>query len=328
MALKRVAQAAKVNSNVLRANLDIAFRRFLRSVLRTFHTDMVLIGTCWPAPSTVAAARSSGIPTVQYLNAVESDALHGLSLPNRLLAHWTEDIGISSSFRTTVVSHEDKEILLRRGFPEERLVVVPNCVDYQKYESVAADEILDIRRRLGAERRSVVVFVGGLDYPPNRLAVRRICEVIAPAVVREIRDALFLIIGPNPPREYSHPSIVYTGALYDRELAGHILAADVGIVPIELGTGTRLKVLEYFAAGKPVVSTRIGAMGLEVQHGRNIMIADNYSKFSEYIISMLRNSATRQELGREAKLIAKEKYSREVLARKLARVLEEAASHS
>jgi len=327
-ALRRLGQAANVNANVLRVNFDISFRRFLRSVLRTHGVEVVLIGTCWPAPATVAAASSMGIPTVQYLNAVESDSLHGLSLPNRLLAHWTEGVGISASFKTTVVSEEDKKILLRRGFAEEGLVLIPNCVDYRKYELVTGDQVLEVRRRLGARDRPIIVFVGGLDYPPNRLAVRRIYETIAPAVLREIPDAIFLVIGPNPPEEYVHPSIIYTGGLYDQELAAHILAADIGIAPIELGTGTRLKVLEYFAAGKPVVSTTIGALGLEAKHGKNIMIADQYSKFSEHVTSILNSPPLGKELGEEAKVVAKEKYSREVLAEKLALVLEEAVSHS
>ena len=100
--------------------------------------------------------------------------------------------------------------------------------------------------------------------------------------------------------------------------------ADVGVAPIEYGTGTRLKILEYFAAGLPVVSTTIGALGLEASDGREILIADDYELFSSHIIALLRDASMREKLGRDSRELVRRKYCRDIVVNKLASILEAA----
>jgi glycosyltransferase involved in cell wall biosynthesis len=323
-AARHVGRAVDINLNVLRMNCDPQFLRFLCGILNGINPDVVLIGTCWPAAAAVAASRTYGVPTVQYLNAIESDPSHGLSLPNRLMARLLEDRGISASTKTTLVSEEDKKILVARGVERSKLEIVPNCVDYEKYQRVEEKDTESVRRCLGVDGAPLVAFVGGLDYPPNKTAVRRIRELIAPRVTSRLPSTKFLVIGPHPPMEYHHHAIVFTGALYDHELASHISAADVCIAPVDWGTGTRIKILEYFSAGKAVVSTPIGALGIEASNGKDIIIEGDYERFCDGLIGILQDPERRRIIGANAKQIART-YSRKVVARKMAEVLSSAS---
>jgi glycosyltransferase involved in cell wall biosynthesis len=313
----------QVNLNVIRANLSLRFYQLLKSVLKKHKIDVVLIEGCWIAPISALAAKSLGIPSILHLISVESAPEHGLNPLNRIIARFTEYVGVKFSTKTLMVSNEDRKTLLRRGFPSHKLEVLPNPVDQSKYDGLTKKEMTEARMSLGIEKRDpVILFVGGLDYPPNRLAVKRIFEEIAPRVVTHFPNAKFCVIGPHPPLEYSHPSIIYTGGIYGRELAPFIATADVGIAPIEWGTGTKMKILEYFAAGLAVVSTSAGAKGLDVQDGNNILIADDYKDFSRKIVELLNDGKKRKQLGSNALRLVMSSYRREVVVKKLTTMLE------
>ncbi|HYB93009.1 MAG TPA: glycosyltransferase, partial [archaeon] len=194
--LREALKTLKINGNVLRANTDIRFYEFLKSILIKHRIDALVVGTCWPAAVSEFAAKSRGISSVLYLNAIESDPRHGLNASNRVLARTLEKVGIDLAFRVTVASNDDKEILLKRGISGEKLALLPNCVDCRKYEKVTIADKKHVREILGVEKNPVVVFVGGLDYPPNRLAVKRIYQVIVPTVLNEMPHTKFCIIGP------------------------------------------------------------------------------------------------------------------------------------
>ncbi|MCP8307152.1 MAG: glycosyltransferase family 4 protein [archaeon] len=311
------------NYEAVKMSLSSGFRHFIDALLRCFDSDVVVVTTCWPSLPATVTAKSYGTPSVLYISAIESHPCHGLNIFDRTFARTLEDIGIARTSRVITVSEYDRDLIVRRGAPPEKVKLVPNFVDCSRYAKVKEDKIAEIKGRYDLNG-GAVVFIGGLDYPPNRLAVKRICEEIAPRVIADVPNAKFLVIGRSPPREFNHPSVMFMGHVYGDELAPYLLASDVAIAPIEFGTGTRLKILEYFAAGKPVVSTSTGALGLDVSNGINILIEDDYRRFSDQIVRLLTNYGLSKSLGDEALKLCRAKHDSKIVVQQFLKVLEEA----
>jgi glycosyltransferase involved in cell wall biosynthesis len=99
-------------------------------------------------------------------------------------------------------------------------------------------------------------------------------------------------------------------------------------VPIRIGAGTRLKIIESLALGTPVVSTSKGAEGLEVTNGKNILIADTPSEFADAVVSVLQNSGLRESLSQEGRKLVVENYSSEIMGVNFNSLLEEVVTRS
>jgi len=146
------------------------------------------------------------------------------------------------------------------GLDPARAVLVPNGVDPDAIVFVPPDERAAVKRALGLENTPLAVFLGS-DYPPNIDAVNRILE-FAP----NLPDYRFVVIGSVAGyfRFRPHPENVgFTGEIAEAEKSLYLAAADVALNPVCAGSGTNLKMLEYLAAGLPVVSTHFGARGLD-----------------------------------------------------------------
>ena len=159
------------------------------------------------------------------------------------------------------VSQDDKNIMIEMGIPSNVITIIPHGVDFAGVQR-GIYRRSELRRHWGVDQRTVVFFHGTLHYAPNTDAVRFIAEQLIPLIEQEpeLASLQFVITGLNPPRYYSHPRIVFTGAVDD--LAGHLHMADVFLCPLFDGGGTRLKLLEYMAVGKPVLTTHKGAEGI------------------------------------------------------------------
>jgi glycosyltransferase involved in cell wall biosynthesis len=156
------------------------------------------------------------------------------------------------------VSADDKARMVEAGAAPEGITVIPHGVDLDLFSSASP---AGIRARLGvAEGVPLLWFHGTLHYWPNTQAVRFIAEDLLPRLLAVHPDLKVVAAGMNPPTYYAHPSLIFPGPVDD--LAAHIAAADLCICPIDAGGGTRMKLLEYMAAGKPTVSTTKGAEGI------------------------------------------------------------------
>jgi glycosyltransferase involved in cell wall biosynthesis len=208
------------------------------------------------------------------------------------------------------VSEHDKS-LFGAWVEPERVSVVPTGVDTERFCPAA---------QAGSEP-PLVVFVGAMDWEPNVDAVKYFCADIWPHILRKVPGARFRIIGRNPDRRVTglaKASVEVTGSV--PSVVEHLRDAAVVVVPLRVGGGTRLKVYEAMAAGKPVVSTTVGAEGLDVHHGRNIVLADSAVAFAEAVIALLRDSRARQRMGEDATALARQ-YSWPVIAEKFGEVL-------
>lgn len=180
------------------------------------------------------------------------------------------------------------------GIPSRRLSLVPHGVDLHRYRG----QSLDLRVRYGLTGGPVLFFHGTLHYAPNTEAIRFLATELVP---RLPANATLLIAGMNPPREYATSQLVFCGPVED--LAEHIQSADLCLCPLFAGGGTRMKLLEYFAAGKAVVSTPLGAEGLPVVHDREILLAEG-EVFVETVLEVLGQPERRRRLGRAARTFA------------------------
>jgi len=215
------------------------------------------------------------------------------------------------------VSELDREAMLTLcpGCP---ITVVPTGVDTEQYKVVPS----------ASGNPPVIVFTGSMDWEPNVDAVEYFCREIWPAVLAALPDARFQIVGRNPHarvRRLASASVEVTGTV--ASVIDYLRFATLVIVPLRAGGGTRLKIFEAMAMGKAMVSTSIGAEGLDVTDGRDLLIADDAQPFAAGILRLLRDQELRRSYEQAASALAA-RYDWGQIARRFAEVLRDAAATS
>lgn len=212
--------------------------------------------------------------------------------PAKRLVYWIEaskmaryeGAALHCFHHVIAVSERDKQHMLKMA-PNCAISVVPTGADTKKGVTfVTADH-----------NPPKIVFTGSMDWEPNIDGVGYFCKEILPRVLSEFPKAVFQIVGRNPPakvRRLASESVEVTGtvASVDEYLSG----ATVVVIPLRTGGGTRLKIFEAMARGKAVISTTIGAEGLDVKDGRDLILADQPAHFAEGICRLLREPTFRR----------------------------------
>jgi glycosyltransferase involved in cell wall biosynthesis len=151
-----------------------------------------------------------------------------------------------------------------------------------------------------ARRPHELVFTGSMDWLPNEDAIRHFAADVLPLVRREVPDVTLTVVGRNPP-----PAVRELAALYDHvEVTGsvpdvrpYMERAAAFVVPIRIGGGTRLKIYEAMGMERAVVSTTVGAEGLPVRDGHDLVLADGAEAFAAAVVRLLRDPASAAALG-------------------------------
>lgn len=207
-----------------------------------------------------------------------------------------------------MVSEVDKAELLALVPEIERIEVVPNGVDMNSFR------IAGLTRQ-----QNSIIFTGLPKYGANIDGLRYFHREIFPTVKQRWNGTILHVTGDFSGMDVADlqtdSSIVFTGYLDDVKNA--VASSWISIAPIRLGSGTRLKILESMALGTPVVSTSIGAEGLDVEHERNILIADKPADFAEQILRLRDDDQLWQRLSENGKRLIEERYDWNVLGRKL-----------
>lgn len=188
---------------------------------------------------------------------------------------------------------EDDKKLLRKLAPNNTIEVVPNGVDCKKFKPSQK-----------TVNKNSVLFMGSLGYPPNDDALKYFIEGIYPEVKAKVPGVTFTIIGKGAKewlRECNAKDSTITLQGFVPDVREYIAKAHVCICPLRFGSGTRLKILEYMAMAKPVVSTYVGAEGIAVINGEDIVLAKNTKEFSKGIIQLLNGTINTEKLGNNAR---------------------------
>ncbi len=182
--------------------------------------------------------------------------------------------------RVVAVSEADAGAL-RQLDPTLRVSVIPNGVDtsYYRREEVTP---LDLSPQ-------ALIFTGTMDFRPNVDAVLWFAQDVLPLIQQSVPDVHFYIVGQRPHTRLDalrdHPAITITGRVDDTR--PYVAAAAAYVVPLRMGGGTRLKLLEAWAMEAPVVSTTLGAEGFPVTHERELLLADNGAAFAQSAVELL-----------------------------------------
>lgn len=210
------------------------------------------------------------------------------------------------------VSSAEQRFLVSAGIKSRKIEIIPNGVDTKLF--VNSRDCTETRKKYGLEGYRTVTFVGDLEYLPNREAIEVLSSTIAPKVLQEHKDTKFLVVGRRRDN-IRLPGLLFTGFVDD--VPDLLCASDVAVAPIFHGSGTRLKILEYLSCGLPVVSTSVGAEGIEIKDGVDIFIEDNLDCFALRIIELLQNSGLSASMGKAARLLAASTYDWATIAKKL-----------
>jgi glycosyltransferase involved in cell wall biosynthesis len=192
------------------------------------------------------------------------------------------------------VSDRDRAQLVEDGLSPGQQITIPHGVDLPAFDSAEPSDLAAAFEFDPA--RAVLVYHGTYSYPPNRDALITIVEELLPRLERLGHRPQVLAIGREPPVGLSHPDLRLAGSL--DTLAEPLKACDVAIVPLTSGGGTRMKILDYFAAALPVVSTAKGCEGLPVTDGEQLLIRDDWDEFAATVAELLDDKAQRECLGR------------------------------
>lgn len=271
--------------------------------------------------------RRLGIPVVLNEQNVESDLARQLApiSPTRLSrARLRSDSRRFERFESRllaaaslVTSVSDVDAAkLRAMAPRARIEVLPSGAD------VAGITWQDH----GAVRSDRLVVLGTLGYLPNLDGARWLVGSILPTVRLSRPNAHVALVGSSPPADLESlagPGVDIVGPVDD--VADELAASDVFVAPLRVGSGVRLKLLEAFAHGIPVVATSQAAEGLDVHDGVHLLIADDAATFSRAVVRLLEDEDLRRRLSRAARDLVEDRYDWRVIGRRFEELLESVA---
>ena len=215
----------------------------------------------------------------------------------------------------TIAVSEDDAALLRELEAAARIHVVPTGVDLDYFAPVPGREV---PRRL--------VFSGSMDWYPNEDAILFFADEVWPALRARFPDLSLTVVGRNPSASLRERvgavGITLTGTVDD--VRPYLAEAELYVVPLRVGGGTRLKIFEALAMGKPVVSTTVGAEGLGLVDGRDFVSADGADGLVDAISSLLVDEDRRRNLAAQGSRLVRERFGWEPVTAVFARALESA----
>jgi glycosyltransferase involved in cell wall biosynthesis len=213
------------------------------------------------------------------------------------LEHWEKEACSQASL--VLVCSEHDQSVMEKLCPGSSVVVVPNVVDVDRYTPSYQSE------------GTTVLFTGGMDWFPNRDAIEFFVTAILPELRHLNPKIKFVVAGRRGPERFHQdlakiPNVEYLGQVSD--MCAEIARATACVVPLRIGSGTRLKIIEAAAMGKAVVSTHLGAEGLHFRPEEEIVLADEPKEFAKATATLLADKSRRQELGRAARRRVQQQY--------------------
>jgi glycosyltransferase involved in cell wall biosynthesis len=303
-----------------------AVRKTVMSRLSGGHFDVAI---CDFLAASLNFPKKLPIPCVLFQHNVESSLWQRMaatdSHPLRKMSYALESArmlryerrALARFHHVIAVSEHDRRQMLAMD-PASEITVVPTGVDTKQFQVAPPSSATPPR----------IVFTGSMDWEPNIDAVEYFCGQIWPRVLAEFPDAIFQIVGRNPfakVQRLASRSVEVTGTV--PSVTDYLRDATVVVVPLRIGGGTRLKIYEAMAMGKALVSTSIGAEGLSFEDGRDLVLADDASSFTQAILLLLRDAQLRRRYEQAAVQLAAQ-FDWSVVAGQFAEVLQRITSGS
>lgn len=210
------------------------------------------------------------------------------------------------------VSEADAE-MMQRDYGLAKVYDIPTGVDVDFFKPTS-----DIKARSNS-----LVFTGSMDWLPNEDAMQYFINDVMPLVRKAVPDLRLTIVGRSPypslvELAQRDPNIAVTGRVDD--VRPYMEEATAFIVPIRIGGGTRLKIYEAMAMEKPVISTTVGAEGLPVRDGKELMLADDPKAFADAVVRVLSDSTLATQLGKSAAALVRQNFGWRGVSENMAQV--------
>lgn len=290
-----------------------ALRRLL--IGRTY--DLAVVEHFWCAPYLQDLKPHAG-RTILDLHNVESALYRGLAACERWPAN-----------RALRGFAEASEELERRWLPGYSLVLAASAPDAARALRIAPQARVKVHPNTiplapppEVPEREAVVFSGNMEYRPNLIAVRFFRESVWPVLRARYPKLVWRLVGRNPEAVARYIAgdarIECTGPVDDAVKA--LASARVAVVPLLAGSGTRLKILEAWAAGRAVVSTTLGAEGLPARDGQHLALADGAEAFAAAVIRLLDDPDQRRRLGRAGRALYESDFTTQQGWKNLAKI--------
>ncbi len=203
-------------------------------------------------------------------------------------------------------SERDKELFSQDL--QTPIHVIPNGMD---------GEYFIPRSDVTPEEHSLV-FTGMMAYVPNHDGITWFLDEVLPLIQAKVPKVKLYVVGKSPPEEITRrasPNVVVTGTVPD--VRPYVWRSSVYVVPLRMGGGTRLKVAEALSMKKPMVSTRIGCEGIDLQDGKSVLMADSPRDFADAVVRLLGDAKLRTVLAENGARVAQQKYDWNVIGQSL-----------
>lgn len=224
----------------------------------------------------------------------------------RWVRSWERQVVRAVDHVFTCSEFDRQQFIARYGVAEDRVTTVPNGVDLETWRARPAAGIASELEAALKDSR-VLFFMGKLDYQPNREALEFFAERLMPELERGGGERFRLLVCGGPaPASSPHPAILFAGKVPD--VVPYVRRADICLAPIFTGSGTRLKILEYMAAGKPVVATAKGAEGIACRDGEHLAITSGEG-FAEAVRLLARDPEKAARLGSGGRALVAAHYA-------------------
>ncbi len=280
----------------------------VRKAVRELQPAVVVLTSVWAwAPLRTMRPRPPAVLDAHDVLAAAIEERYGPRHPfARMVAAW-EGTVVRGVDMVVACSEKDAEGFRRRyGVAPDKVDVVPNGADLDFDQRAHASVIEPAVERELAGAEHVLLFMGKLDYQPNRTALRFLADDVLPRLESSGGRWRLLVLGGPIPAGPWPTSFVFAGRVPD--VAPYLKRANVCVAPIFSGSGTRLKILEYLAAGRPVVATPKAAEGLAVEHGRHLLLADG-TAFAEALVRLARDRGYAEALAQAGRELVATRYS-------------------
>lgn len=222
------------------------------------------------------------------------------------------------------ITQKFDKIVVVSEIDKDRLLMLHNTYDISIIlNGVDTD---NIQEKVKREYTNSLLFIGWMRHHPNSDAMDFFLKQILPLISKVIPDTKLYVVGQHTPKNIVNyaslnQNIIFTG--YVKDVKEYLYTCTIFICPLRIAGGTRLKILEAMAAGIPVVSTSIGAEGLNITHNENILIADTPEEFAKATIKLLRNHKLRERIAHNARIFVEENHQWKKIADDLIEVYED-----